>query len=178
VLNRLRQKFRDVKTIKSLFKKAEQHANASGQREPGSEHFVMAALELPDGTAQNAFRRLNADPNQFRAAVAQQYNNALHDVGIEFSQGDSPVNETVSVLACNGVYKAKSSVKTLIETLWELKKADSAPLLGAHVVLAAISAQFGVTPRTLQAMGVDPASLAAAAKAEIAANPAVPHLAR
>lgn len=170
MLNRLRQKFRDVKTIKSLFERAEKHANASGQREPGSEHFVMAALELPDRTAQNVFRRLNADPNQFGAAVAQQYNNALHDVGIALSQGDSLVNETVPIQPHNGIYKAKPSVKTLIETLWELKKADSAlPLLGAHVILAAISAQYGVTPRTLWSMGVDPASLAAAAKAEIAA---------
>ena len=170
MLNSFRQKFRDAKTIKTLFEKAEQHANASGQREPGSEHFVMAAFGLSDGTAQNAFRRLNADPNQFGAAVAQQYNNALHDVGIEFSRGNLPVNETVPVPAINGIYKAKPSVKTLIATLWELKKTDSAPLMGAHVVLAAISAQFGVTPRTLQSMGIDPASLAAAAKAEIAST--------
>lgn len=170
MLNKLRQKFRDVRTIKSLFEKAEQHANASGQREPGSEHFVMAAFDLPDETAQNAFRRLNADPSQFAAAVAQQYINALQDIGIKFSQVNSPVRDTMPVPANNGVYKAKSSVKLLIGALWELKKADSAPLLGAHVVLAAISAQFGVTPRTLQSMGVDPANLAAAAKTEIAAT--------
>jgi hypothetical protein len=89
---------------------------------------------------------------------------------IEYSQGYSPASDTVPVPANNGAYKAKPSVKTLIDALWELKKADSAPLLGAHVVLAAISAQFGVTPRTLQSMGVDPATLAAAAKAEIAAT--------
>lgn len=169
MLSKLRQKFRDIKTIKSLFEKAEQHANASGQREPGSEHFVMAAFGLPDGTAQNAFRRLNADPNQFATAVAQQYISALHDIGISLSQGNSLVSDTAPVPANNGVFKAKPSVKALIAALWELKKADSAPLLGAHVVLAAISAQFGVTPRTLQSMGVDPASLAAAAKVEIAA---------
>lgn len=170
MLNQLRQKFRDTKTIKSLFEKAEQYANASGQKEPGSEHFVMAAFELPDGTAQNAFRRLNADPNQFGAAVAQQYNNALRDIGITYSNGNSPINEAAPVPAHDGLFKAKPSVKTLIESLWEIKKSDSAPLLGAHVVLAAISAQFGVTPRSLQSMGVDPVSLADAAKAEIAAS--------
>ncbi|HAO33233.1 MAG TPA: Clp protease N-terminal domain-containing protein [Candidatus Competibacter sp.] len=168
MLNKLRQQFRDIKTIKSLFEKAEQHANASGQREPGSEHFVMAAFDLPDGTAQNAFRRLNADPNQFATAVAQQYSNALRDIGMEFSQSHSPFSVTEPVPANNGMYQAKPSVRTLIEALWELKKANSAPLLGAHVVLAAISAQFGVIPRTLQSMGVEPASLAAAARAEIA----------
>lgn len=170
MLSKLRQKFRDVKTIKSLFESAEQHANASGQREPGSEHFVMAAFDLPDGTAQNAFRRLNADPNHFATAVAEQYSSALHDIGISLPQGNSLVSDSAPIPAGKGPFKAKPSVKMLIETLWELKKADPAPLMGAHVILAAISAQFGVTPRTLQSMGVDPASLAAAAKAEIAAS--------
>ena len=170
MLNRLRQRIRDARTIKVLCEKAEQHANANGQREPGSEHFLMAALELSDGTARNAFRRLNADPDQFEAAVAQQYSSALQDVGIELARGNSLASEATPVPANTGIYKAKPSVEALMQTLWELKKADSAPLLGAHVVLAATSAQFGVTTRTLQSMGVDPAGLAAAAKAEIASS--------
>jgi ATP-dependent Clp protease ATP-binding subunit ClpA len=169
MLSRLKQKFRDMKTIKFLFEKAEKHANADGQGEPGSEHFVMAALELPDGTAQRTFQRLQADAQLFHDAVARQYDDALRAVGMEFSQGALPANQAVSVPAGNGLYKAKASVTALIQTLWELKKVDSAkPLLGAHVILAAISAQYGVIPRALQSMGIQPASLAAAAKAEIA----------
>jgi hypothetical protein len=50
------------------------------------------------------------------------------------------------------------------------QKANStAPLLSAHVLLAATSAQYGVTARTFRAMGIDPAKLAEAATAEILA---------
>ena len=50
----IKQRFRDMSTIKSLCLAAEQHANTDGQKEPGAEYFVLAALESPDGTAHKA----------------------------------------------------------------------------------------------------------------------------
>lgn len=60
-----------MSTIKALCLAAEQHANTDGQKEPGAEHFVLAALESPDGTARRAFEDIRVDPNGFRAAAAQ-----------------------------------------------------------------------------------------------------------
>ena len=67
----IKQRFRDMSTIKSLCLAAEQHANTDGRKEPGAEHFVLAALESPDGTARKAFEHIRVDPNSFRAAIAQ-----------------------------------------------------------------------------------------------------------
>ncbi len=169
MLRRLRQTFRDMKTIKSLCERAEQHANASGQTEPGAEHFILAAFDLPDGTARQAFCRANADPAQFEAAIARQYGLALHDLGMITSSGGAPAMVPVRVPAGVGPFRAKPAVKALMDALWQLRKADAAPLLGAHVVLAALSATYGVTPRSLQCMGLDPALLAKSARDEIAA---------
>lgn len=172
MLRRLRQTFRDMKTIKSLCERAEQHANASGHTEPGAEHFILAAFDLPDGTARQAFRRANADPAQFEAAIARQYGLALQDLGMTTPSGSPPAVVPVRVPAGTGPFRAKPAVKALMDALWQLRKADAAPLLGAHVVLAALSATYGVTPRSLQCMGLDPAHLATSARDEIAAYPA------
>ena len=49
MLQRIRQRFADMHTIKILAEAAERHAGAAGEREPGPEHFLLAALDLPDG---------------------------------------------------------------------------------------------------------------------------------
>lgn len=171
MFNRIRQRLRDIGTIRMLCEAAEKHANAGGQREPGAEHFVMAALTLPDGTAQRAFQRVNASPGEFHAAVIDQYGDALRDIGMAFPADDSPVAPTVQVPQGKGPYKAQASGQRLVQMLADVRKADAdKPLLGAHVVLAAASAQYGVTPRALQRMGLEPASLVAAAAAEIAGS--------
>ena len=49
----------------------------------------------------------------------------------------------------------------------EHKVDSAAPLLGAHVILAATTAQYGVAIRAFRAMGIDPTKLAEAATEEI-----------
>lgn len=71
-------------TVKSLCLGAEKHANAHGQKEPGAEYFVLAALELPDGTARKTFESVHVDAEAFRAAITQQYQDALQNGGIAF----------------------------------------------------------------------------------------------
>ena len=171
----IRQRFRDMGTIKALCFEAEKLANAEGQKEPGAEHFVLSALALPDGTARKAFLRIHADPDNFRAAMAQHYEDALQNLGIALPPDAEIYGEATPIPTSKGPYKTQPSAQALMQTLTQEimvkeQKADStAPLLSAHVVLAATSAQYGVAARAFRAMGIDSASLANAAKAEIAA---------
>jgi len=161
-------------TIKTLCFEAERLANAEGQKEPAAEHFVLSALALPDGTARKAFLRIHANPGNFSAAIAQQYEDALQNLGIALPHDAEISGEATPIPTSKGPYKTQPSAQALMQTLKQgimvkEQEADStAPLLSAHVVLAATSAQYGVVVRALRAMGIDSASLADAAKAEIA----------
>jgi len=171
MFRRLKQRFADMRTVSALCSTAEQHANADGQQEPGAEHFVLAALDLPDGTARRAFERLHADPARFREAIARQYDQALHSIGIA-SQYLDCVNSCAPALPrSKGLYKAKPSGQALFQRLTAQQKADPRnPLLGAHVIAAATGDPHGVVARALKAMDVDPNALGAAACAEVAAT--------
>ncbi len=169
MFDKIKRRFRDMSTLKALCLGAEKHANADGQKEPGSEHFVLAALELPDGTARKAFERIQLDPNSFRTAIAQQYDDALRNIGIELPQHTSS-DGAVSIPAGTGVYKAQPSARALMQQLITQQKADAdVPLLGAHVIMAVTTTHYGVAVRALRAMGVDLTRLAEAARAEIRA---------
>ncbi|WP_374582681.1 Clp protease N-terminal domain-containing protein [Pseudoduganella sp.] len=161
----LKRRLGDMATIKTLCTAAERHANAAGQQQPGAEHFVLAALELPDGSAAAALRRLQAEPSAFRAAVEQQYADALAGLGVAGASLPPPA----PVAASDGLYRAGASGQALLQALAALDKAGR-PLLGAHVLLAASAAQQGVTARALRAMGLTPAQLAQAAQQEAAAR--------
>lgn len=164
MLQALARRLRDMRTIKQLCEQAERHANAEGLQRPGAEHFVIAALELPDGTARQAFRRLQADPEAFRVAVERQYGEALRDIGLQ-----APALPATAVPRREGLYESQASSHALMKTLAGIKKASAAPqLLGAHVILAALSARQGVVPRALRSMGLEAAALADAARAELA----------
>tara|TARA_R110000850_G_scaffold29276_1_gene80894 strand:- start:2115 stop:2342 length:228 start_codon:yes stop_codon:yes gene_type:complete len=52
----LKTKFKNVTTLKFLCERAEIHALQDQQREPGAEHFLLAALDLPDGTRAPGLR--------------------------------------------------------------------------------------------------------------------------
>lgn len=163
MLRKLKQRFRDIQTIRVLCIGAEKLANEEGHRHPGAEHFVLAALEMRDGTARRAFLQIGADPGLFRSAVSGQYEQALSDVGIHV-----PEIPPVKMSSETVLYEAATSGKTLMKKLTEIKKTDSdVPLLSAHVLVAALAAQFGTTPRALRILGIDRDRLAAAAMTEI-----------
>jgi hypothetical protein len=122
-------------------------------------------MELPDGTARKTFQRIHADSASFRTAIAKQHAEALRDVGIEISRDNPLLSQSISIPPKNGLYQAQASVQSLMKAIWKLR--SNRPLLGAHVILAALSAQHGITPRALHSMGIDPATLANAAKLEI-----------
>lgn len=170
-----RQRLKDMSTLKALCVEAERLANAEGQTEPGAEHFVMSALALPDGTARKAFVRIHADPDRYRAAIAAQYQSALKHVGLDLPP-DAMTAGDESPVAPGDIYHAQPSAQALMKVLVEEVRATqpqsraAAPLLGAHVLLAATKAGSGVAVRALRAMDIDPHALAQSAQAEIAAH--------
>jgi ATP-dependent Clp protease ATP-binding subunit ClpA len=168
MFSKIRRRFRDMSTIKTLCLGAERHANADGQKEPGAEHFVLAALDLPDATARKAFARIDVDAKSFRSAITQQYADALRNIGIEMPQPGPAGDDAVPRASAGGIYRAQPSAQTLMQQLaGQQKNAAGVPLLGAHVIMAAANAQYGVAIRALKALGIDPAKLRAAAQAEI-----------
>jgi len=83
MLQRIRHRLADMRTIKALCEAAERHALAGGEREPGPEHFMLAAFDLPDGQARRVFERLGVDPAGVRAAIAASHGAALAGVGVD-----------------------------------------------------------------------------------------------
>lgn len=165
MFQKMRQRIADTRTLAVLCEAAEKHANADGQTDPGAEHFMLAALDLPDGTASSAFRRLGADPRQFRDAVAQQYGDALETIGLK-----AIIPPSEPVMPNKGLYQAKASAQALVQQLAKWPRASANErLTGAHVIAVAAAGRQGVAVRALRTMGVDLEALGKAARAEISA---------
>ena len=164
----IKKRFRDAGTLRTLFEAAERLANEEGHKEPGAEHLVMAALEMPDGTAGRAFERIGARHAAFREAVSQQYLEALRNMGVESSAVDS-LNDPEVITPRKGVFKAQASAQALMQKLTETKPfANALPLLSADILLAATDGEHTITMRALRVMGVDRTALIEALRAEIA----------
>lgn len=166
MLQRIRQRLADMRTIKSLCEAAERHALAAGEREPGPEHFLLAAFDLPDGTARAVFDRLNVDPAGVRAAIAASHEAALAGVGADAAL----LGDETPLPPSSGPYRAKGSMQGVMQQLAAWPRANALePLTGAHVLAVVAGARNGTAARMLRVMGLDGERVVAAAKAEIAA---------
>lgn len=171
MFERVRQRVRDVKTIGALCKGAERHARDDGQREPGAEHFLLSALDLPDGSARRVLERLQVDASQVRGAIRRQYADALRHAGVDPAALDALVEPPQATPRQPAPYRASASGQAVMQGLAQLREHDKdAALLGAHVIAVIASMQQGVAARTLRALGVDTAALAAAAAEEVRAS--------
>ncbi len=166
MLQRIRRQFADMRTIKRLAEAAERHAGAAGEREPGPEHFLLAALDLPDGLARRAFARLGVDPAGLRGTIAAQHAAALAGIGADPALlADAP-----PLPPATGPYRAKGAMQDVMRQLADWPRArPTEPLTGAHVLAVIASTGQGTAARALRAMGLDGGRLAEAARAEIAA---------
>lgn len=153
----IKSKLNDMGTIKLLCEGAEAHALQDKQREPGAEHFLLAALDLPDGTARLAFERAEVGPDALKSAIERQYGDALRSDGLAT---DAPRDTSMS--ANSGSYHAAPSGQEIMQALAATRKGHG-PLLGAHVVGIVADMSHGVAARALRALGVDSANLKSAA---------------
>jgi len=167
MLQRIRQRLADMRTIKTLCEAAERHALAGGEREPGPEHFMLAALDLPDGLARQVFARLGVDPAGVQAAIGASHGAALAGVGADAGllEDDAPLPPSA------GPYRAKGSMQGVMRQLAAWPRASAAEsLTGAHVLAVIAGARQGTAARTLRVLGLDGERVTAAAKAVIAAG--------
>lgn len=165
MLDRIKLRIQDMKTVSELITGADKHANNLGEEEPGAEHFILSALGLPDGSAQRVLARLGANSDQFSQAIRQQYKDALSAIGIE---GEAVDIGPESVKSEKLLQNSKPSGQALMKQLYAIKKTDKDnPLLGAHVLMVAAKIEHGVTARAFKVLGINRQDLLKAANEEI-----------
>lgn len=172
MLSMLKRKFHDVKTLSALATAAEQLARSAGRVKPGSEHFVLAALGLPDGSAGQVFETLGLSESRFREALVTQQRQALASLGIEAPAMHEPAAPAAPAPA---LYEADASGQALVQRL-----AASAParapraLMGADLLLAVAQEEHSAAARAFRVLGVSSQALGDAARAVLATE-AVAH---
>jgi len=165
MFRRIKLRLHDMKTISQLISGADEQANLLGEQEPGAEHFVLSALQLPDGTAKQVFKRLNTNPDDFLVAIKRQYTDALSSVGVD----PAAIAEDPEPIESNNLFhNSQPSGQAVMKLLYQLKKDDKhRPILGAHVIAVVAEMEFGVVPRALKAMGVERDQLSRASLEEL-----------
>ncbi len=164
MFRKLQHRFQSMRTLSRMCTAAETHARSRGQAAPGAEHFLLAAIDLPEGSARRAFESIGADPAAVGEAIERQYREALQSVGL---QAPLPAAAALEAPAATGLYRAQPSGQELVQALARTSKEQTGPLLGAHVVAAIATMPQGVAARTLRALGIDAARLAVAAQAQL-----------
>ena len=161
---RFKNRFRDMRTIRTLLEGAEAEAGSAGEDVPGAEHLLLAALDLDDGTARRTFERIGADPNALRQAIEEQHAEALRAVGIDANAG---TESAVSVAPRRkGVYRSGGTAQSAFQAAGKLARKTGSQLVGAHVVLAITDMEHGTAIRAVRRLGIDKDALAAAAREE------------
>lgn len=103
---KLKQRWKDTRTIMALSLDAERRALREGQRHPGAEHYMLAALDLPDGSARRVFARLGADPEAYREALANRHTSALNAMGLDASAAAPPADAALGNASAPGAANA------------------------------------------------------------------------
>jgi ATP-dependent Clp protease ATP-binding subunit ClpA len=161
---RLKNPFRDMRTIRILLEGAEDEAHRAGESLPGAEHLLLAALDLPDGTARRAFERVGADPGALRQAIEDRHAEALRAVGIDADAGAELAGSVAP--RTNGVHRSSASAQSAFQAAGKLARKTRTQLVGAHVLLAITDMEHGTAIRALRSLGIDVHALAVAAREE------------
>ena len=169
MLKKVIEAARDAGTLKTLCERAEAIARAEGCAEPEAEHFVLSALELPDGAAGRVLARLGLDGKGFKRALIEQEREALRQVGVSDALIEQTLGKGTSPPPPEGLYEAAPSGKVVVQELARLRQRGvSGPLEGSHVLKVVAEMEHGRAMRALRKMGAEPAALLAAADAELA----------
>ncbi len=166
----LKNKFKDVGTLSVLCKEAERIARIDGKQAPGSEHFVLASLALPDATARAALVRLGASPESFAEAIRIQFEDALRHVGLTagadagWESASSPPAPDAAKL-----FRAAPSGQSMLQRIAATSGVrQGRELLAADVLLAAAEEELSIAARALRVLDISQQQLIQAADGEIA----------
>lgn len=168
MFDRLKQNFQDMGTIKTLCEAAERIANAEQQKAPGAEHFVLAALELPDGSAVRVFAKLGVSAGSFQEALREVHRAALAAAGVSEAQIRESEQSVPPLPQAGDIYRAAPSGQAVLKGLAALRKRGVAgPLIGVYVLEVAAAMQHSTTLRAFRMLGRDPATVMAAIQSEM-----------
>jgi ATP-dependent Clp protease ATP-binding subunit ClpA len=159
----------DMRTIKQLLTDAERIAREMGEEEPGAEHLLLSAIDLPDGSAGRALGSLGVDADRIRTALREEQADALVAAGVARETVDAMADPTP--LGPGGapiLYGAGPSAREVFQEAGKLARSSKQRLAGAHVVIAVAGLERGTMPRVLDRLGVNRQQLIAAAQAELA----------
>ena len=168
MFGKLTQNFRDMGTIKTLCEAAERIANADQQKAPGAEHFVLAALELPDGSAARVFAKLGLTAETFHEALRAVHRSSLKAAGVSDAQIWNSEQSVPPLPQPGDIYRAAPSGEAVLKGLAALRKRGVAgPLIGVHVLEVVAAMQHGPTGRAFAVLGRDPASVMTTIQSEM-----------
>lgn len=160
---KLASPFEGTKLVKALILGAEEHARRLGDASAGAEHLLLSAVDLPDGSARRALQAAGADPDALPGAIADQHAEALRTIGVE------PVpEEQLTASVPQGPRRLNESGAQTFRVAARLARNNRPATMGAQIVAAVTELEHGTAARTLRAMGIDRATLRAAALEEIA----------
>lgn len=158
----------DMRTIKQLLTDAERIAREMGEEEPAAEHLLLAAMVLPDGSAERALGKMGVDAERLRAALVEEQADALVSVGVPRETADRfAAPEPLGPGGAPILYGARPSAREAFRSAGDLARSAKQRLAGAHVVAAVATIERGTVARVLERLGVDRGRLADAAAEEL-----------
>ncbi|WIV97445.1 Clp protease N-terminal domain-containing protein [Kinneretia aquatilis] len=165
----IRNRLADVRQLSRLCSEAEQQARQLGQARPGSEHFTLAALALPDGSALRVFQQLGIDAAAYRAALQSQHAEALAAAGIALDPASAAAAAPQALAGeAGGLYRAEASAQVFMQRLAAARgPMGSRRLHSADVLLAVSQESYSLAARAFQQLGISAQRLATAARAEL-----------
>jgi len=144
---------KNARTLKRWLQGAERFSLAEGAELPGVEHLVLSAMELPDGTARQAFAAVMTAPADLRGAIETVHREAA---------GGMEVREVPPAAKRMGLYRLTPPAQEVFREAVRLSKADKL-LLGKHAVIAACQQERGTFALALKELGIERAALAESA---------------
>lgn len=164
MIKQFKQRLNNMRVVSQLISTSEIYANEMGEEKAGAEHLVLAAFDLPDGSARALFKQVGGDPDAFRAAIEKQYQDALNSVGIH-THGDDYADKVEKKIFPG----AQPSFRTVMRDMMQYTRFwDAKPLEGATVLAAVTHQKSGVALRALRVLEIDLQSLRKVAEKHLA----------
>lgn len=161
--------FREMRAIKDLLTGAESIARSMGDEQPAAEHLLLAAFDLPDGSADRVLGRFGLDRERLRGAIVEQHAAALVAAGmrpdVAGQLSDAPPLDPPTG---SGIYRSSPSAQDAFQRAGAMARSSRRPLVGAHVVAAVADMEHGTVAQLLERLGIDRSEVAAGAAAELA----------
>lgn len=160
LFNRIRTRIQDIQTLKQLCERAENQAHACGDPLPGAEHFLLAAIDLPDGTAESLFQSFEITQQDIKNAIEKQYSDSLQGIGYIPTVPSTPSSSEYHYPKPT-LFESQPSAQQMMQNLSAFKRhsSSSSPLVSIDVVQILLEQQHGVVSRTLKQLNIDPGKL-------------------